>query len=305
MTMDAENSQDLQASNHRLLRWATRASVTVASILIVAKLGAWLMTDSVALLSSLIDSVLDAIASVVNLVAVAHALTPADREHRFGHGKAEPLAGMAQAAFIAGSAVFLLFEAGHRLLHPRPVSATEIGIVVMLFSIVATLALVTFQRYVARRTGSVAISADSLHYKGDLLANTAVIVALLLSGGLGWTYADPILAAAVGIYILIGAWGIVGQSLDQLMDRELPDDQRARIRAIAMGHSEVMDVHDLRTRTSGIDTFIQLHLELDGALPLVEAHAIADSVELEIMNEFPGAEVMIHQDPAGIEEPHG
>lgn len=299
MTSDAENRQNEPHDSHRLLRWATRASVAVACVLIVTKLGAWLLTDSVSVLSSLIDSVLDAIASVINLVAVAHALTPADREHRFGHGKAEPLAGMAQAAFIAGSAVFLLFEAGHRLFHPRPVMAGEIGIAVMVFSIVATFALVSFQRFVARRTGSVAISADSLHYKGDLLANCAVIAALLLSSGLGWVYADPILAAGVAIYILIGAWGIVGQSLDQLMDRELPDEQRARIRAIAMAHGDVIDVHDLRTRASGLQTFIQLHLELDGALRLVEAHAIADRVETEIMNEFPGAEVIIHQDPAG------
>lgn len=278
--------------------------MAVALLLIVVKLVAWIVTDSVAMLSSLIDSVLDAAASIVNLVAVAHALTPADREHRFGHGKAEPLAGMAQAAFVSGSAVFLLFEAGQRLFSPRPVAAGELGIAVMVFSVLATLGLVTFQRYVVKRTGSVAISADSLHYKGDLLANGGVIVALVLSTQLGWTAADPLLAAVIGIYILFGAWGIARQSLDQLMDRELPDDQRKRIRSIAMAHTEVRDVHDLRTRASGLQTFIQFHLELDGGMALHRAHDIADAVELQILQEFPGAEVIIHQDPAGVEEAH-
>lgn len=302
--MDANSEHRAQEGDHRLMRLASRASVAVAGILILVKLNAWLVTDSVALLSSLIDSVLDAGASLVNLVAIAHALTPADREHRFGHGKAEPLAGMVQSALIAGSALFLLFEAGHRMLHPRAVQASEVGIAVMVFSIAATLGLVLFQRYVARRTGSVAVAADSLHYKGDLLANCAVILALFLSGFLGWIYADPIMAAAVGLYILWGAWGIVGQSFDQLMDRELPDEQRTRIRAIAMEHPEVRNVHELRTRSSGLQTFIQLHLELDGNMALYRAHDIADTVELEILREFPGAEVIIHQDPAGLEEPH-
>jgi ferrous-iron efflux pump FieF len=296
-----------QASSQQhgpLLRWASRASVAVAVALIAAKLAVWLVTDSVALLSSLIDSTLDAGASLVNLLAVSHALTPADREHRFGHGKAEPLAGLAQAAFISGSSVFLLFEAGHRLLTPRTVQHGELGVAVMILSIVATLGLVLFQRSVVRRTGSIAIAADSLHYKGDLLANLGVILALILSTRFGLTYADPLLAIAVAFYLLWGAWSISRQSLDQLMDRELPDERRSRIREIALAHAEVMDVHDLRTRASGLQTFIQLHLELDGAMALHRAHDIADAVELQIMQEFPGAEVIIHQDPAGLEEAH-
>ena len=303
MTADANST--IQPVRHRtLLRWATRASLTVALVLIAAKLAVWLITDSVALLSSLIDSTLDAGASLVNLLAVAHALTPADREHRFGHGKAEPLAGLAQAAFIAGSSIFLLFEAGHRILTPRLVQHGDLGIAVMVLSITATLGLVAFQRFVVRRTGSLAISADSLHYKGDLLANLGVIMALVLSTRFGWHYADPILAIVVALYLIQGAWRISRLSLDQLMDRELPDEQRQQIREIAMSHTEVRNVHEMRTRASGLQTFIQMHLELDGSMALHRAHDIADAVELQIMQEFPGAEVIIHQDPAGIDETH-
>ncbi|MBT3534523.1 MAG: cation diffusion facilitator family transporter [Rhodospirillaceae bacterium] len=285
-----------------LLRLATRVAVAVAGLLILAKLTAWFLTDSVAILSSLMDSVLDVGASLVNMYAVAHSLVPADREHRFGHGKAEALAGLAQSAFISGSALFLLAEAGHRLIEPRVVARDEIGIAVMVLSICLTIGLVTFQRYVVKRTKSIAISADSMHYRADLLANLGVILALVLAGNLGWTYADPIIAVMIAVYILFGAWGIIKSSLDQLMDRELPEEQRAHIRAIALSHDEVEDVHDMRTRSSGVQTFIQLHLELDGELPLLRAHEIADQVEAEIQGAFPGAEVIIHQDPAGLEE---
>jgi ferrous-iron efflux pump FieF len=285
-----------------LLRLATRAAVVVAGLLIVAKLTAWYMTDSVAILSSLMDSVLDVGASLVNMYAVAHALIPADREHRFGHGKAEALAGLAQSAFISGSALFLLAEASQRLIEPRAIARDEIGVAVMVLSLVLTIGLVIFQKNVVKRTGSIAISADSMHYRGDILANLGVVVALLLAGRLGWLYADPVIALLVAGYILFGAWGIIRRALDQLMDRELPEDQRQRIRGIALAHDRVEDVHDLRTRSSGMQTFIQLHMELDGDLTLMQSHEIADEVEASIRAAFPGAEVIIHQDPAGLEE---
>lgn len=291
-----------RADNGTLMRLATYASVSVALVLVIAKLTAWFVTDSVSILSSLMDSSLDLMASVVSLFAVRHALMPADREHRFGHGKAEALAGLAQSTFIAGSALFLVIEAGHRLLHPRLVASSDIGIAVMVLSIVLTIALVIFQHVVIRRTGSLAVSADSVHYKADLLANLAVIAALVLSVQFGWTLADPLFAIAIAVYIVSGAWTIFSRSLDQIMDRELPDEQRQLIRDIATAHKEVEAVHDLRTRSSGVQTFIQLHLELDGSMPLVDAHAIADDVEREILDVFPDAEVIIHQDPAGIDE---
>ena len=286
-----------------LLRLATYASVATATTLIIAKVVAYLLTDSVSLLSTLLDSLLDVAASVLNLFAVRHALTPADREHRFGHGKAEPLAGLGQAAFITGSAMFLLFEAGQRLVTPRPLHNTEIGIGVMVFSIVATVALVAFQRHVIRRTGSVAIKADSLHYVGDLLVNGSVIVALLLESQLGWPGVDALFGVGIALYIVYTAWQIARAALDMLMDRELPDEDRRRIREIALRQPRVLALHDLRTRAAGPNVFIQLHLEMDGALSLLEAHAAADAVEKDLMEAFPGAEVMIHQDPAGVAEP--
>jgi ferrous-iron efflux pump FieF len=286
----------------RLMRQATYASVAVATILIGAKLFAYLMTDSVSLLSTLLDSLLDAAASLVNLVAVRTALVPADAEHRFGHGKAEPLAAMGQSAFIAGSALFLLVEAGNRVVNPSAIQNSGIGLAVMVFSIAATFLLVLYQRHVIRMTNSVAIRADSTHYVSDLLVNGAVIAALLLWRQFGWALADPIFAAVVGVYILFTAWGIARSSLDLLMDRELPDSARRRIREIALANPVVRDLHDLRTRSSGQATFIQFHLELDGAMPLTQAHTVSDEVEDAILTEFPGAEIIIHEDPAGVQE---
>ncbi len=305
MTRNSDHASTIGTPQaERLMRLATYASVSVATVLVLIKAGAWLMTDSIALLSSLIDSLLDVLASTVTMLAVRHSLVPADREHRFGHGKAEALAGLAQSAFIVGSAVLLMFEAFARLLQPQVVANTGIGIGVMAISIALTLGLVAFQRWVVKRSGSVAIAADSLHYRTDLLMNLAVIAALLLSSMLGWTFADPLFGAAIGLYIVYSAWQILRSALDMLMDRELSDEDRRRIRDIALAHSEVENVHDLRTRQSGQTYFIQLHLELDPDMRLTHAHAIADEVEQAIRDAYPGAEVIIHQDPAGLEEGH-
>ena len=285
----------------RLLRRAGYASVAVAATLIAVKAFAYALTDSVSLLSSLIDSLLDLAASVVNILAIRQALVPADDEHRFGHGKAEPLAGLGQAAFIAGSAALLLFEATRRLAAPRPIENTEVGVAVMVIGILASLVLVAYQRSVVRRTGSVAISADSLHYQSDLLLNGAVIVSLLASRFFQLPWLDPLFALAIGAFILWSAWQIVRISITQLMDREMPDAERDQIQRIALDHPEVRDVHDLKTRTAGPQAFVQLHIELDGEIPLRHAHAVADSVEAAIRRAFPHAEIIIHQDPVGLE----
>lgn len=289
--------------NARLMTAATYASVAVAAVLIVVKIAAYLVTDSVAVLSSLIDSLLDAAAALINLFAVRHALTPADREHRFGHGKAEALAGLGQSAFIAGSAVFLIFEASHRLLDVQPVQNGMIGIGVLVFAIALTIVLVHFQRRVVRSTGSVAIKADVLHYLGDLLVNSSVILSLFLGMQFGWHFLDPVFAIAIAVYIVASAWQIARQSLDQLMDRELPDEARQRIKEIALAESGVVALHDLRTRAAGRTQFIQLHLEMDPDISLARAHEISDAVEARLLETFPGAEVIIHEDPAGIPEP--
>jgi len=286
-----------QSDTARLMRWATYASVSTALILILVKIVAWFITDSVSVLATLLDSSLDVLASLVNLVAVHHALQPADKEHRFGHGKAEALAGMGQAMFIAGSAGFLLLQAVGRLIHPQEItSGLEVGVGVMIFSIVATLALLSFQKYVIKQTNSTAIKADALHYKTDLLVNASVIVALLLSF-YGRGYFDALFGIGIAIFILYSAWEIVKESIDLLMDHELPDEEREKIRQFVINHPGTLGLHDLRTRRSGTRIFIQLHLELDSTLSLLAAHEIADHVENELVKLFADAEVLIHEDP--------
>jgi ferrous-iron efflux pump FieF len=283
----------------RLMRLATYASITVALTLVVAKTIAWALTDSVSLLATLIDSTLDTLASLINLFAVRHAISPADKEHRFGHGKAEALAGLAQSAFIAGSAGFLLLESGRRLLNPVPLESYGPGLIVMIFSIAATLALLTFQQHVIRKTNSTAIKADALHYRTDFLVNGSVIVALLLAAN-GWGGFDALFAIGIAVYILYSAWAIVRQSLDDLMDRELPTAEREAIEHIATAHPEVRGMHDLRSRRSGTATFLQLHLEVDDDLTLLQAHNISDEVEWKLQETYPTAEIIIHIDPISV-----
>lgn len=290
------------AAQARLLKRATRAALAVSGALICLKFAAWVATDSVAILSSLVDSALDAMASAINFVAVRHALAPPDAEHRFGHGKAESIAGLAQAAFVSGSALFLVFEALSRLASPRPVAYGDAGVAVMFVSIVLTFGLVRYQTYVVRRTGSTAIGADSLHYRADLLANLAIIGALVGAGRFDAAWIDSAAALLVAAYILYSAWGILRTALDGLMDREFPEAERRRILDIAAAHPQVRGVHDLRTRRSGPRGFVQLHLELKGSMTLRDAHVVSDRVEKDIVAAFPGTEAIIHQDPEGIAE---
>ena len=298
---DAADTQASQSQEEtaKLLRLATYASTSVAIVLIAAKLFAWAASDSVSLLATLIDSMLDAVASIINLVAVRHALTPADKEHRFGHGKAEALAGLSQSLFIAGSAGYLLIEAWQRVIQPSAVESVELGIFVMAISIVATMLLLAFQRHVIKKTNSTAIRADALHYRTDLMVNGSVIVALLLANA-GWPGFDGLFAGAIAIYILFSARDIIVPSYDHLMDRELPDEDRQKIKALVMQHPKARGLHDLRSRHSGTMTFIQLHLELDHDLSLMAAHKISDEVELSILNAFPGSEILIHIDPKSV-----
>jgi ferrous-iron efflux pump FieF len=287
----------------RLLRLATWWSVGTAVVLILAKGAAWLNTGSVSLLASLIDSLMDAVASSINLIAVRFALQPADEEHRFGHGKAESLAGLAQAAFICGSALLLVSEAIDRILHPRPLEDISLGVWVMTLSIVATLVLLGIQRYAIRHTGSLAIRADSLHYFTDLLTNLSVIVALFLAAA-GWSKADALFGLAIGAYILYSAITIARESVQHLMDRELPEEVQQEIAAIVLEHPEVRAVHDLRTRQSGQTRFIQLHIEMDGKMTLSRAHGIGDAVMHRLKQEMPDADIIIHQDPEDDSSPN-
>jgi ferrous-iron efflux pump FieF len=281
----------------RLLRQATYASVGTATLLILAKFAAWLATGSVSVLASLVDSTMDAGASLVNLFAVRWSLMPPDREHRFGHGKAQALAALGQATFIVGSAGFLVLEAADRLLRPRPLEDLGVGLVVIAVAIVATLILLAFQRHVIRLTNSPAIRADSLHYATDLATNLATLCALILAWA-GWPGVDPLFGLGIGAYVFYSAVQIGREAVDLLMDRELPDEQRQSIAALAAGVPGVLGVHGLRTRQSGQSAIVQLHLELPGDLSLTKTTNIAGTVETTIREFLPGVDLTIHQEPA-------
>ena len=287
----------------RLNLFAAIASVGVAASLICAKLAIWIVTGSVAVLGTLIDSGLDAIASIVTLVSVHQAAQPPDRAHRYGHGKAEAIGALIQAGFVLGSAFFLANEAIRRLIAPQPVTQGSVAIAVLLLAILLTTALIGFQRFVVRRTGSLAIAADSLHYRADLFTSLAVILAMVLVETTGWPVIDPLVGLGIVGLLLYSALGVARRALDMLMDRELPSESRARIRRLALGHPKAHDVHDLRTRQAGSDVFIELHLELDGDLDLEQAHAITHEVEARIRAAFPEADILVHQEPAGLEDP--
>ena len=290
------NHHAIPAENARLLRQATYASVAVALLLVIGKFMAWHLTGSLSVLASMVDSCMDAAASVINLLAVAYSLKAADAEHKFGHGKAESLAGLAQASFIALSAVFLISQAIKRLLAPPPLTAVPIGLAVIGVAVLLTLLLLAFQRHVIRKTKSLAIRADSLHYASDILTNLTTAAALILAQ-FGWPLADPLLAMAISLYILYSAGTIAYESAQHLMDRELSNDIQQTICDLALQNPKVLGVHDLRTRQSGQIKIIQLHLDLDDQLPLIEAHAVAKEVEYRIQAVFPEADIIIHQDP--------
>lgn len=283
----------------RLVTMAAWTATIVATLLLVVKVGAWWVTGSVSLLASLIDSMLDIAASLVNLVVVRYSLQPADREHTFGHGKAESLAALAQAMFISGSAVFLILNGVDRFFRPHALQSPEYGVYVSLFAIAVTFALVRFQKYVVNRTGSQAIAADSLHYESDLYMNAAIMLALGLSWfGIG--QADAVFAIGIGGYILFSAFKMVKEATQTLLDRKLPDSELKEIRECCLSIEGVLGVHQLRTRMSGPTRFVQLHLELEDQIPLIEAHRISDLVEDSLLERFPGADVLIHQDPYSV-----
>jgi ferrous-iron efflux pump FieF len=286
----------MDTKRETLLPLATYASVATAILLVGLKTWAWLASGSVSLLASLVDSLTDSLASIVNLFAVRLALRPADDNHPFGHGKAESLSALAQSAFIGGSAVFLLLNAVERLLHPQPLQQTTLGIAVMLVSLLLTLALVLFQRWVLRRAQSQAVSADSLHYVTDFASNIVVLVALVLAAW-GWQRADAVLALLLGGWIFWSAAKIAIEAVNTLMDKALPPADVARIEAAALAVPGVLGIHDLRTRLSGARHFVQMHIDLDARLDIVEAHDIAVAVAAQIRALFEEAEVIVHQDP--------
>lgn len=279
------------------MRRATRASLAVALSLLGLKVGAWHVTGSVAMLASAVDSLLDGLASFVALLAVHASLEPPDDEHRFGHGKLEPLAALAQSLLVLASALGLVKSAIERLAHPQAVEQGALGLAVLAVSSVATLWLVRFQRKVVAATESTAVAADALHYATDLALNAAVALALVGSWGLGWLWLDPALGLVAAVLVGKSALQIGWDAVQLLMDRELPDADREKILTILRAHPEVHGVHDLRTRRSGLHKYVQFHLEMDGELPLKLAYVVGKQVEAEVMTALPGAEVIVRFDP--------
>jgi len=286
----------------RLAQQAAWTSTTVALLLTVVKAFGWWETGSVAILSSLVDSALDAGMSVLILLAVRQSAKPADREHRYGHGKVEAVAALAQSAFITLSAGLILIECASRLITPDPIRQDLLGVAVIVFSLTVNGGLVAYQSWVVRRTGSVAISADRAHYVSDLGIGLGVLASLVLAGRFGLVWADPVVAALISAFMLKNAVGVGRTALDLLMDRELPDLDRERVRAIATAHPEVRGVRDLRTRSAGTDIFVQMILLVDGDLTVSHAHRIVDEVERQVCDAFPSAEVLIHEEPDDLPE---
>ncbi|MGF6170221.1 ferrous-iron efflux pump FieF [Pseudomonas moraviensis] len=283
----------------RLLRLATRASVAVACTLIVAKAIAWWLSGSVSMLAGLTDSALDGVTSMLNLLAVHYALRPADDDHRYGHGKAESLAGMAQALFIGGSAVLIAFQAYQRLQTPEPLGAPWLSIGVIVFSLLLTAALLMLQHRVIKQTGSNAVRADSLHYRSDLLLNGSILIALVLAG-MGFAQLDAWFGLGIAAYIFWSAIQIARESFSVLMDEELPTDVSQHMLELACSVPGVLGAHDLRTRISGNHWFVQLHLELPGELTLSVAHGISDQAAAAIHRAYPKTEVLVHADPQEV-----
>ena len=289
-------------SNASLMRLASYFSVFTALLLISIKICAFLMTNSLALLSSLMDSCLDLGASCVNLFAIRQALIPADKNHRFGHGKAEALGGLSQGVIITFSAIFLLLETIDSYLNPKPLQRLDVGLWIMMFSIIMTFLLISFQRYVVHKTNSVSVTADSAHYTGDILMNVGVILSMLISYAFGFILVDSLFALCVSLYLFYTSFRVFHQSLSILMDHELPLNIRHRIKKIALNHPEIKYIHDLRTRNAGLHSFIQFHIEMKENLSLEQTHQICDKIESEIKIILPNAETFIHPEPLNHHE---
>jgi ferrous-iron efflux pump FieF len=288
-----------QSERAMLTARAAFASIAMAVTLIVLKSWAALQTSSMAMLGSLADSGLDLVASLVVLLGVRIAAQPADYDHRFGHGKAEALAALVQVILITLSAIFIGFRAVQRLLSGAQTAEAELGIGVSVIAMGLTVALITYQRNVVRRTGSLAIGTDRLHYSSDLMLNGSVIVALVLDQFAGLTGADAVFGLLIALWLAWGAWKASSHALDQLMDREWPDERREQFLAATKEYPELAGLHDLRTRSSGTHFFAQFHVWVPAEWTVREAHDRLDRIEEQLQQRFPDTEILIHVDPEG------
>lgn len=298
------HSHNHSVDNQSLVKCSTYITVGGVCLIIIAKLFGWFITESATLLASLIDSLLDVCISVMNLIAVHYAMRPADHEHRFGHGKAEDIAVFSQAIFFGLSGIFVIYVAVQRFFVPNEsiLSGGLVGIWVLVFSIVITLLIVLFQRYVVSKSKSNIIEADSLHYFVDFLTNIVAVIAIMMASYWKSVIFDNVAAIVIAIYIIYNSMVLLKKAFKNLMDHELDDQQKQIIIDVIKSHSSILGFHDLKTRYAGTKPFIQFHLELDMNMTLKEAHKISTAIEKDILMHFSNAEIIIHQDPEGVEE---
>ncbi len=283
----------------RLTARAATASVSVACVLMVLKGYAAYATGSMAMLGSLADTALDLIASLVTLIGVRVAALPADHDHRFGHGKAEAIVALFQGIVIAGSSIAILVEAVSRLSNSKPAEAAELGIGASVIAMAITACLLAYQRHVIARTNSLAIRTDYVHYQSDLFLNMAVIAALVIQRYFGWGGADPLFGIGIALWLLWGAWHSAKEAVDQLMDKEWPEEKRLCLVEVASRCSGFRNLHDLRTRSSGARDFAQFHIWVAPDMTIADAHVVIEELEQALEREFPGTEILIHVDPEG------
>lgn len=283
-------------------RSAARASILVAGFLVILKSATGFLTGSISVWASLLDSSMDIFASAVNYVAVRTASRPADEDHSYGHGKAESLAGLFQAIVIAGSGIFLIYEAVKRIITPVETRQELLGIASMIIAMLLSGVLVLRLNRVARKTDSLALKADAVHYVTDIFTNGGVLAALLIVHFTRWAIADPLISIALALYILWSAASVAHISIDVLMDHRLPIEIDERVAAIIsrFESSGVAGFHDLRTRQSGAIKFIDLHLDVDRTMTLEQAHELTVRVIRAIESEIPRSRVQIHMDPANL-----
>ena len=291
-----------QKNTHLLVRSASIASLLVASTLIVLKYYGWVTTNSVSLLGSLADSLIDFLASVFVFVAISYSILPADAKHRFGYGKSEGLAAFVQSLFIGISGIYVCFEAIKRLLNPSQINQPSTAIWIILVSIVLTLALVMYQKYVVKKSKSIAIESDRYHYLTDTYINLSVLFSIAITGWTRFVFIDALVGLLISGVILYTSVTLLKKSFKILLDQEIQSDDRDRIREIALDHPKVLGFHDLRTRDTGRKYIIQFHLELDPNMSLLESHEITDEVTDNVLKLYPDSELIIHTDPLGIDE---
>ena len=295
----------LSAADPKATRNVALLSVATATVLIIVKAIAWRASDSVAILASLSDSALDLVASLITLFAVRYAAEPPDAEHRFGHGKAEAFSSLMQGGLVFASGALIGREAVVALLNPRAVEHGLAGVIVMIVSIALTLALITAQSRVLKASGSIAIAGDRAHYAADLASNAVALVGVGAAAWLGLSWIDAAAGLVVALWLIWGAIGVFREASNQLLDRELPEDDRARILELATADPRILGVHQLRTRASGPYVHMQMHADLDAGVSLEEAHAIMVEAENRLLTAFPAADILIHPDPRGKAEKHG